>query len=60
MSQYYKYKLTKAAHKLVTEMFKLKPGKTFVITADTKSDNGVVETTAGAAFAKLAKKLGKF
>jgi len=38
MPQYYEYELAKAAHKLVTEMLKLKPDETIVITADTESD----------------------
>ncbi len=55
MPQYYEYELSSAAHKLVSEMFKLKTGETFVITADTESDPRVVEATAGAAFAIGAK-----
>jgi leucyl aminopeptidase (aminopeptidase T) len=55
MPQYYEYELGKAAHKLATEMFKLKPGETFVITADTESDQRVVDATAAAAFALGAK-----
>ena len=55
MPQYYEYELAKAAHKLVTEMLKLKPDETIVITADTESDPRVVDATAGAAFAVGAK-----
>jgi len=55
MSEYYEYELGKAAYKLVSEMFKLKPGETFVVTADTESDPRVVEATAAAAFAAGAK-----
>jgi len=55
MPQYYEYELGKAAHKLVTEMYKLKPGETFVITADTESDPRVIDATAAAAFAVGAK-----
>ncbi|MDH5746645.1 MAG: aminopeptidase [Candidatus Bathyarchaeota archaeon] len=55
MPQYYEYELGKAAHKLVSEMYKLKPGETFVITADTESDPRVVDATAAAAFAVGAK-----
>jgi len=55
MPQFYEYELTKAAHKLVFEMYKLKKGETFVITADTESDPRVVEATAAAAFATGAK-----
>src|SRR5450756_489535 len=55
MSQYYEYELGKAAKILCEELFKLKPGETFVITADTESDERVVEATASAAFACGAK-----
>ena len=55
MPQYYEYELMKAAHKLAKEMFKLKPGETLVITADTESDPRVVDATAAAAFAVGAK-----
>ncbi len=55
MPEYYEYELGRAAHKLVSEMFKLKPNETFVITADTESDPRVVEATATAAFAAGAK-----
>lgn len=55
MPEYYEYELGKAAHKLATEMYKLKPGETFVITADTESDPRVVDATAAAAFAAGAK-----
>jgi len=55
MPEYYEYELGKAAYKLVSEMFKLKSGETFVITADTESDPRVVEATAAAAFAVGAK-----
>src|SRR5450759_4973559 len=55
MAQYYEYELGKAAKILCEELFKLKPGETFVITADTESDERVVEATASAAFACGAK-----
>jgi 2,5-dihydroxypyridine 5,6-dioxygenase len=55
MAQYYEYELGKAAKVLCEELFKLKPGETFVITADTESDERVVEATASAAFACGAK-----
>jgi len=55
MPQYYEYELKNAAHKLVSEMFKLKPEETFIITADTESDYLVVDATAAAAFAIGAK-----
>jgi 2,5-dihydroxypyridine 5,6-dioxygenase len=57
MPQYYEYELAKAAHRLVKEMFKLKPGETFVVTGDTESDPRVVEATAAAAYAVGAKPL---
>lgn len=57
MPQYYEYELARAAHKLVSEMFKLRPGETIVVTADTESDPRVVEATAAAAFAVGAKPL---
>ena len=57
MPQYYEYELAKAARMLVSEMFKLKPGETFVVTADTESDPRVVDATAAAAFAAGAKPL---
>jgi 2,5-dihydroxypyridine 5,6-dioxygenase len=55
MPEYYEYELRKAAHKMASEMFKLKPGETLVITADTESDPRVVDATAAAAFAVGAK-----
>ncbi len=57
MPQYYEYELARAAHKLVSECFKLKPGETIVVTGDTESDPRVVEATAAAAFAVGAKPL---
>jgi len=55
MPTYYDYELGKAAATLTKELFKLKPGETFVITADTESDSQVVDATARAAFAIGAK-----
>jgi leucyl aminopeptidase (aminopeptidase T) len=49
MSQSFDYELARAAHILVNEMFRLKPGETFVITADTQSDMRVVDAVAAAA-----------
>ncbi len=49
MSQSFDYELARAAHILVTDMFRLKPGETLVITADTQSDMRVVEAVAAAA-----------
>ena len=51
----YQYELGKACDILVKELFKLKPGETFVITADTESDPRVVDAAASAAFAISAK-----
>ena len=55
MPTYYDYELGKAATTLTKELFKLKPGEIFVITADTESDPQVVDATARAAFAIGAK-----
>lgn len=55
MSYYYEFELGKAAKILCEELFRLKPGETFVITADTESDRRVVDATARAAFACDAK-----
>lgn len=55
MSYYYEYELGKAAKILCEELFKLKPGETFLITADTESERRVVDATARAAFACDAK-----
>jgi len=52
---YYEYELGKAAKILCEDLFKLKPGETFIITADTESDDRVVDATARAAFACDAK-----
>jgi leucyl aminopeptidase (aminopeptidase T) len=51
----YEYELGKAADILTGELFKLKPGETFVITADTESNPHVVDATARAAFSIGAK-----
>lgn len=55
MPAYYEYELGKAATTLAKELFGLKPGETFVITADTESDHQVVNAVARAAFAIGAK-----
>jgi 2,5-dihydroxypyridine 5,6-dioxygenase len=55
MSKCYEFELGKAADILTRELFKLKEGETFVITADTESDMRVVEATARAAFSCGAK-----
>ncbi|NLS44297.1 MAG: aminopeptidase [Firmicutes bacterium] len=51
----YEYELANAATILTKELFKLKPGETFVITADTESNLRVVNATAAAAHAIGAK-----
>jgi 2,5-dihydroxypyridine 5,6-dioxygenase len=55
MPDYYEYELGKTAHKIASELFKLKAGETFVITADTESDSRAVNAIATAAFAVGAK-----
>jgi len=55
MNLLYEYELAKAADTITKELFKLKPGETFVITADTESDPRVVNATARAAFSLGAK-----
>lgn len=51
----YEFELGKASDILVRELFKLKEGETFVITADTESDPRVIDATARVAFAVGAK-----
>jgi len=51
----YDYELGKAADIVVRDLFALKPGETFVITADTECDMRVINATARAAFAAGAK-----
>ncbi|MFQ6052919.1 MAG: aminopeptidase, partial [Candidatus Bathyarchaeia archaeon] len=55
MSKLYEFELGRAADLLARELFKLRPGETFIITADTESDMRVVEATARAAFSAGAK-----
>ena len=55
MPEWYEYEIGKAAEILVRDLFKLKEGETFVITADTESDERVVNASARAAFACGAK-----
>ena len=52
---FYEFELAKASSILTRELFNLKPGETFVITADTESDPRVVDATASAAFTVGAK-----
>ncbi|MEL7568680.1 MAG: aminopeptidase [Dehalobacterium sp.] len=51
----YEYELGKAADVLVNELFKVREGETFVITADSKSDERVVNATARSIFAAGGK-----
>jgi 2,5-dihydroxypyridine 5,6-dioxygenase len=53
--KWYEFELGRAADLLARELFKLKTGETFIITADTESDERVVEATARAAFSAGAK-----
>lgn len=55
MTKTFEYELAKAAHLMATEMFRLQPGETFVITADTQSDLRVVNAVAAAAHTVGAK-----
>lgn len=55
MSYLYEFELGKAADILCRELFKLKAGESFIITADTESDPRVVNATAKAAFTVGAK-----
>ena len=55
MIKTFEYELTKAAYLMATEMFRLQPGETFVITADTQSDMLVVNAVAAAAHTVGAK-----
>ena len=55
MAKSSKDKLGKAVDVLVRELFKLRQGEIFVITADTESDESVVKATAKAAFSAGAK-----
>ncbi len=49
--EYLAYELAKSAHKLVTDVFPIKPGENVVITADTTTDRRVVDATAQSVFA---------
>ena len=51
MTKTYEYELHKAALILARDMFRLKEGETFIVTADTQSDNRVVQAVAAAAHA---------
>jgi leucyl aminopeptidase (aminopeptidase T) len=55
LPEYFEYELGAAAHKIASELFKLKVGETLVITADTESDRRAVDALATAAFTVGAK-----
>jgi len=55
MTEHYEYELGSAAYKIASELFKIKRGETFVVTADTESDPRVVNAVATAAFTLGAK-----
>jgi leucyl aminopeptidase (aminopeptidase T) len=57
MPKLYGFELAKAADILVRDLFKLKKDEIFVITADTESNERVVEATASVAFTVGAKPL---
>ena len=57
MDTQWDWELTKAARTLVRELFRLKDGETLAITADTETDERVVNATASEAFAAGAKPL---
>ncbi len=51
MIKAYEFEMARAADEIVRELVKVKPGETFIITADTKSDEDVVNATARAIYA---------
>ncbi len=53
--QQYEFEMARAADEIVRELVKVKPGETFILTADTKSDESVVNSTARAIFAAGGK-----
>jgi len=55
MVKLYEYELGKSADILMKEMFQLKAGETIIITADTESDERVVNAAARSAFSLGAK-----
>lgn len=55
MAKLYEYELEKSADVLMKEMFQLKTGETIIITADTESDERVVNAAARSAFSLGAK-----
>jgi 2,5-dihydroxypyridine 5,6-dioxygenase len=55
MTALYEFELNKAAHILVNDMLRLKPGETLIVTADTQSDFRVLDAIAAAAHTAGAK-----
>jgi len=51
MIKMYEFEMARAADEIVRELMKVQPGETFVLTADTKSDEDVVNATARAIYA---------
>jgi len=51
MIKLYEFEMARAADEIVRELVKVKPGETFVLTADTGSDEDVVNATARAIYA---------
>ncbi len=51
LAAFYNIELTRAAHKLVTEMRPIKPGQQVLISGDTASDLRVMQAVAGAVYA---------
>ncbi|MEM1857986.1 MAG: hypothetical protein QW300_02130 [Desulfurococcaceae archaeon] len=49
LTKFYEWEMYHAAKVLINDIFKVKPGESVVITADTMSDERVVEAVAGAA-----------
>ena len=57
MTKLYEYELQKASRSLIEDSLQLKEDETLIITADTESNDRVVNATAAAAFAAGAKVL---
>jgi len=55
MPKYYDFELGNAADILIRDMLKVKPNETVVITADTESNESVVDATARSIFSQGAK-----
>lgn len=51
MIKLYEFEMARAADEIVRELVKVKPGEIFILTADTKSDEDVVNATARAIYA---------